>query len=230
MKKMVAILDDDKVFVSLLKGMLEEWCQREEQEFVVECFVTPRDLEASIKRYDLVFMDIVLPGDNGIELVEKLKRTGRFNDVIYVSAYDMNVYQVFGSQPIAYIRKTFMKNDLEIAMGLYRNHLRKNIIYIPEGKKIHCFCPDEIMYLQSNRHYIEVYMENGDKSLLRGKMDEMEQLLKDYDYIRIHMSYLVNLKYVICIDKNHIQLSNHQCCKISMKYKKRVYEKLYSRK
>lgn len=80
-------------------------------------------------------------------------------------------------------------------MRLYEEHIRKSKVYIMEGKKVHCFYPDEIMYLQSNKHYIEFYMGDGGRFLIRGKMDDMERALKGYGYIRIHASYLVNVKY-----------------------------------
>ena len=65
-----------------------------------------------------------------------------------------------------------------------------------EGKKVHCFYPEEIMYLKSNKHYIEFYMGDEKQYLIRGKMDDMEEALRNYGFIRIHASYLVNLKYI----------------------------------
>ena len=96
MKKTVAILDDDKVFVNLLKGLLEQWFEKESQEFVIDGFVRAEEFESAETIYDLVFMDIVLPEDNGIDLFERLQQTGRVREVIYVSAHDRNVFQVFG--------------------------------------------------------------------------------------------------------------------------------------
>lgn len=225
MKKTVGILDDDRVFVNLLRGLLEQWFGRENQEFVIDGFVRAEEFESAETIYDLVFMDIVLPENNGIDLVERLQQTGRIKDVIYVSAHDRNVFQVFGSRPIAYIRKAFLETDLERAMRLYEEHIRKSKVYIMEGKKVHCFYPDEIMYLQSNKHYIEFYMGDGGRFLIRGKMDDMERALKGYGYIRIHASYLVNVKYIKCVEKNHVQLNNFHCCRVSMKYKKEVYKR-----
>lgn len=228
MKKTVAVLDDDRMFVSLLKGMLEKWSKREGEELEIEGFARPQELVLGERLYDLIFMDIILPGGNGIELAERLKQTGRMKDVIYVSAQDRNVFQVFGSRPIAYIRKTCLESDLEKAMELYVDSLKKSRVYITEGKKVHCFCPDEIMYLKSNKHYIEFFMGDGRNHLLRGKMDDMEMALKEYGYIRTHVSYLVNPKYVTRVDKNYIRLTDSHCCRVSMKYKKEVYKKFYA--
>lgn len=227
MKRTVAILDDDMVFVNRLKELLERWSDKESQELVIEGFARAEDLVSGEKIYDLVFMDIILPKNNGIELYEKLKQEGRLRDVIYMSAYDRNVFQVFGSRPIAYIRKAFIENDLKKAMDLYQIYERNNKVFIRDGKKIHAFYPNEIMYLQSNKHYIEFYMEDGRKDMLRGKMNDMEEVLKDYGYIRVHASYLINIKYIRCIEKNYIQLYNFHCCKISLKYKKEVSRRFY---
>ena len=48
MKKTVAILDDDKVFVNLLKGLLEQWFEKESQEFVIDGFVRAEEFELSL--------------------------------------------------------------------------------------------------------------------------------------------------------------------------------------
>ena len=61
MKKTVGILDDDRVFVNLLRGLLEQWFGRENQEFVIDGFVRAEEFESAETIYDLVFMDIVLP-------------------------------------------------------------------------------------------------------------------------------------------------------------------------
>ena len=187
-----------------MSEVTKQWFEKESQEFVIDGFVRAEEFESAETIYDLVFMDIVLPEDNGIDLFERLQQTGRVREVIYVSAHDRNVFQVFGSRPIAYIRKAFLETDLERAMRLYEEHIRKSKVYIMEGKKVHCFYPDEIMYLQSNNHYIEFYMGDGGRFLIRGKMDDMERALKGYGYIRIHASYLVNVKYIKCVEKNHV--------------------------
>lgn len=225
MKETVAILDDDKVFVDLFKRLLEQWAEKENHDFAIDGFSRPEELVSSEKTYDLVFMDVVMPESNGIELFEKLKESGRLKSVVYVSAYDKNVFDIFGSGPIGYIRKAFVESDLKEAMELYRKHLWKIKVYIMEGKKVHCFYPEEIMYLKSNKHYIEFYMGDEKQYLIRGKMDDMEEALRNYGFIRIHASYLVNLKYIRCVDKNRILLNNCCCCRVSMKYRKEVYRR-----
>lgn len=226
MKITVGILDDDLLFVTVLEARVKAYFAKNKLEAVIDCYLDPEELEQGRKKYDLLFMDIVMPGQDGISLLNKLREVGRVQDVIYVSAYDGEVFRTFESRPIAYVRKRHFDEDLEKAMALYREHLKSIMVVIPEGKKTHLLRMDDIIYVSSQNHYVKFHMWDGTDLIMRAKLDNIEETLGRYGFVRVHVSYLINLKYILSIDRSQVYLKNQKSFKISVKYKKQVFEML----
>ena len=145
----VAILDDNLFFVPVLEGKILQFFGEYGLELSVFCFTDPAELETDDKNYDLLFTDIVLPGQDGITLADRLQSAGRIRDVIFISAHDGEVFRSFVSRPIAFVRKSCMDEDLNKAAALYHDHLKTLWIVIPEGKKRHLMRLDDIVCVSS---------------------------------------------------------------------------------
>lgn len=227
-KKSVAILDDDSLFVEILAERVSSIFQKQKLDISLDCYSEAEKLEASEKKYDLIFMDIVMPDRDGISLVQEWRCAGRFREVIFVSAYDDEVFRTFAGNPLAFVRKTHLDKDLELAVSLYYKRIMDTQVLIPEGKKIHVVCPEEIMYLSSRCHYIEFHMWNGEIMVIRGKMDDMDGILNRFGFVRIHVSYLVNMTYVALVDKTQVCLRNKEVFRISVRYRAGVLDRMRS--
>lgn len=228
MKKTAAILDDDKTFAGMLAEMLAEKRVKYDLDLSIDIYSEPGELDRSRKTYDLLFLDIVMPGEDGISLMERWGSTGRIQDVIYVSAFSEEVFRTFESRPVMFVRKTCLEQDLDRALKSYADlpEQQKRSVLVPEGRRIHFFEPENIMYLVSRSHYVEFHAYDGSERVIRGKLDVMEQILSGYGFIRIHTSCLVNVKYIASVDRTQVQLVNQEYYKISAKYKKRVVNQL----
>lgn len=226
MRITVAVLDDNLFFVPVLEEKIRQVFEEYGLELSVSCFTDPAELELDDRKYDLLFTDIVLPGQDGITLADRLQSVGRVRDVIFVSAHDGEVFRSFGSRPIAFVRKSCIDEDLHKAAALYHDHLKTLWIVIPEGKKKHLMRLDDIVCISSQNHYVEFHMLNRENQVIRSKLDQMEEMLKPFGFLRVHVSYLVHIKYVTSIDRSRIYLKNMESCRISLKYKKQVFDSL----
>lgn len=195
-------------------------------EFEVDRMSRLSQLEACDKTYQLAFMDIVLPEQDGIDITRQWKNSGRFEEVVFVSAYDDKVFASFDTNPLYFVRKTNLDEDLEQAIISYKRKISATQVIVPEGAKYHVWDVNEIMYLVSRNHYIDVYMANGNKPLIRGKLDDIEKILQDYNFVRVQVSYLVNLKYVDAVKSQMIRLKNGETFRISPKYREKVASRM----
>lgn len=220
----VAILDDDLLLLSVLEEKIRQVLEEYELNVSIDCFTDWEKLESDNKIYDLFFSDIVLPGLDGISLADRLQKNGRVRDVIYVSGYDSEVFRTFGSHPVAFVRKEHLKEDLKKAAALYHEHLKEMWVIIPEGRKKHLMRMDDIIYISSQNHYVEIHMSDGEQRVIRSKLDMMECMLEKFGFMRVHISYLVNLKYVLSMNRSQIYLKNKESIKISVKYKQQVFD------
>lgn len=227
-KRKAVILDDDRIFAEVLEKKIERMASAHGLEFCIKSFQNITDLENSGVICDILFLDIELPEQNSIEWVQKWQMSGKFRNIIFVSAYSEYVFQSFESRPIAFVRKTNLEEDLDRALALYKKKLGEpeKCVLIPEGKKIHVFRAADILHLKGSGHYVEFHMKDGKIRVLRGKMNAIEEILGQYGFVRIKISCLINMKYVARIDKSHILLKNGEEFKVSAKYQEQTFEKL----
>ena len=74
---------------------------------------------------DIYFLDIDLPGQNGILLAQKIRAVCPDALILFVSAKEELVYHTFQVQPLAFVRKSCFREDMEQAMDLLADRLRK---------------------------------------------------------------------------------------------------------
>lgn len=90
-------------------------------------------------------------------------------------------------------------------------------IMLSDGSKI---TSNDIFYIQSVQNYTKLYIEN-EEQLLRKTLQEWENVLIEYGFVRIHKSYLVNMGKIECCEHNII-LENGVQLPIGRAYKKKV--------
>lgn len=96
------------------------------------------------------------------------------------------------------MRFSFTKRDSWVTNGTLALHFTINI--------------DNILYIESKLHKLQFYiMEDKIKIYnLYGTLNELENELKDFHFIRIHQSYLTNLKYIRSVKCYKVLLCNNQ--------------------
>ena len=85
-----------------------------------------------------------------------------------------------------------------------------------------------IYYIESSKHYVIYHSENKEPIKVRNNISELEKYFSQYDFVRIHKSYLVNLRHIFNINKNNDEIIFKQGFKLTLskKYKQNVDEKL----
>ena len=147
------------------------------------------------------------------------------------------VYKSFDFQPFHFIQKgefgiAFRKNIFGVVKKLL-HHMRQynRIILEDENGKKRALSIREIFYLESNRHYIKYHTSVREEPFqIRGNMKDEEVKYSQYDFVRIHKQYLVNMHYIkdISMAKEEVVLEiNRPFPKLPMSrnYKKDVESK-----
>ena len=235
MKKMnqelfIAILDDDPDFAHILSRMITKVLSARKVQAHVHIFRTTAQADISPLTFDLLFLDVELGDENGIQWVKKWRKTRKFQDIIVTSAYDHYVFDSMEIRPFAYIRKTYLEEDLRKAMKRYWKESGKEPIYVivKDGKKDILVDPYHIDYLQANGLYIDIIMDNEEPIVVRNHINELQHTLEKYGFVRIQISYLVNVKFIERYDGKNVYLRNGIKKPISSHFDKIIREKLRS--
>ena len=104
----IAVCDDDRRIREILLREISDYVPGAE----VICYKNGEDLLHAELIPDILFLDIEMPGINGIKLAEKLRGNGMDIVIIFISGEDKYVWQAFDVDALQYLRKPISKTDL----------------------------------------------------------------------------------------------------------------------
>lgn len=213
----IAVCDDEKVFLDLLSGTIKN-CMAEYDgnlsEFHIDAFLSGEQLLEAYgqgQRYDLIFLDIRMKTLNGFETAKNLREIDNDVFIIFVTSLVDYIFNSFEYRPFWFLvkpvetekfRHVFFKAMAEInndKKGVYTFFTREDGLLSIEINKI--------IYLESALRKIVLFTSAGQYSYYANITVE-EEKLKQYDFIRIHKGYLVNMAYIQRIKKDNVILKN----------------------
>lgn len=201
------IIDDEPAFRIMLKELLN--ANFKDIDVVDECADAISGFTA-IKKHipDIVFLDVEMPGINGVELLDKLPE--RKFDVVFTTSHDKYALQALKQQAVDYLIKPVNIIDLTIAIEKINRHraikkvqqAESQVIALPTGDGLSFYQVNEIIRCESDANYTTVFLTNADKIVLTKQLGEIETMLAPFGFYRTHKSHLVNLKLIKKIVKS----------------------------
>ncbi|MEZ4992154.1 MAG: LytTR family DNA-binding domain-containing protein [Saprospiraceae bacterium] len=231
------IIDDERHSVETLTWKLEKHCP---DVIVISTFSDPTEgLEYLLATPpQLLFLDIEMPQLNGFELLKKIDPIPF--DVIFTTAYDEFGIRAIKVSALDYLLKPIQVDELKAAitkhkqknnMQLTNSQLkvlfsniqeeqqgRSGKIALATKESIEFVFPEEIIACSSDSNYTMVYLENGRKKLISRTLKDIEELLSNYQFFRVHHSHLVNLTHVkefMRHDGGYLVMSNQMTLPVS---------------
>ncbi len=203
------ICDDDKTIINKILGLLNAITKQRKLEFDVKSYNCGEDVITDCEKYDIAFVDIEMPGINGLSVTKHLQKVNS-NAIIFIvtsfhayldDAMALNVFRYL-SKPINENR--FMKN-MNIAIDIYQKSTQ-NIVFETYDECFTVFTRD-ILYITIENRKACIFTKDG-KFQTRNNFDYWKNQLNEYDYfVQSHYSFIVNLKNVTHFSKNNIVLS-----------------------
>lgn len=204
------VIDDDKLTRTALGKFIE---QRPDLKLIGE-FSDAISAIPTIKneKIDLIFLDMVMPKMTGIEL---LNQFDELPQIIIISDYKEYAVEGFNYNVTDYLTKPITKDRFSSAMDKV---LQRSVFEQVKNESYHSIAvkqrsgyinisTDEILYVEGFGDYVNVHLQEGRKVTVLSTIKAMEQQLADYSFMRIHRSYIANLKKVDRIVENDVHIS-----------------------
>ena len=207
------IIDDEEHCIKTLAWTLDQYCGNDVR--VTGSFSDPvAGLDAiATSPPDLLFLDVEMPGLNGIELLERIGMIGF--DVIFTTAYDSYAIKAIKLNALDYLLKPIDKDELAEAIhrmkakraaalegqSLLNGKTQKprgiNKIALSTLAGLQFVHPDDVVRIEGESNYCNFFLKDKKKILLSKKLGDAEALLKDNQFFfRAHKSHIINLRYV----------------------------------
>lgn len=250
MKTIKAILvDDERHSLKLLQQKIERHCPAVE---VQATYADPRAALSELRKAspDVLFLDIEMPYYSGFDLLRAL---GDIDfEVIFTTAYDEFAIEAIRVSALDYLMKPIVVEELKQAVARigsreedqqpadFQQLLRivqqqsANIakVPIPTLEGIELLEPESILYCASKGNYCTIYFQEDSPLLTSKTLKEVEGLLPEEYFLRIHQSYLVNFRFVrkyLKTGGGYVMLKNGKELKVSKARREQVMEAIYFR-
>lgn len=208
------LIDDEKNALEMLEWQLHTYCK--EVIITAICDNVDEGIEAIEKHNpELIFLDIEMPKKNGFELLQAFPNPDF--DVIFTTAYNQFALKAFRFAALDYLLKPIDADDLVAAVKRYekkmmQQHFRMQLdilmkqyaqpsalpekISFATQQAVHFIEPRKIIYCESDSNYTCLFFADKTKMVITKTLKEVEDVLRHYDFFRIHHSFIINLKQV----------------------------------
>jgi two-component system response regulator LytT len=203
----IGICDDDQEFMEEFKEQVEEFFENRSISCELCCYSSLEKLAQAQKReaFDLLVLDILLDGENGMEYARKLRREGNSVKLIFVTFYEEYAVDSYDVFPMYYLIKPLDHEKLKKAL-LRALSAGSCTLAFETAKKTLLVDSDSIYYMEIYNHSILIHKTDGTVEKVSGNLNNVENRLPDLLFVRIHRSYLVNLKYIQKIHHYYVVL------------------------
>jgi DNA-binding LytR/AlgR family response regulator len=236
MKIRCLIIDDEPLAVRLVNS----YCAQVPELEVVATCSSAIDVYAVLRqqRIDLLFLDIKMPRLLGTDFIRSLSDPPK---VILITAYreyaldgyDLDIVDYL-LKPVSFVR--FMKavekagrqlsNEWSFTNGPVENGGNKDpFLYFRINKEMVKVLVNEILFLESRKEYVMLYLEGKKSLLVKQSISSLEKLLSPHRFLRVHRSYMVTTEKVQSYNATQIRVGDHNI-PIGRLYKSRVDELL----
>ncbi len=172
-----------------------------------------------------------MPGMDGIEaagLINELKINPGSPYIVFITSKDHLVFDALKQFPYSFIRKTHFNEDIKMCILSLNKRLANEVIRYPVkiGRNTTFLDTESIIYIEKDKNYV-VFHTDDFQYKERSNIDEKLKDLSPRGFIRTHIGYLVNPKYILEITGTEVKLKNAKTVPVSKNYKQSVKDKYF---
>ena len=212
MEKLTAVVaDDEKASIEVLTRLLHDTRKVK----VIEQVTDPLKIESVLYREqpDVFFMDIEMPGLNGIDVVQKFRAYHQQMQVVFMTAFGEYMPEAVKLNTFNYLLKPLSRQELSDTVnklvckhmqqyGTINGHRRNGKMVIPVNGGYAYLDPREVFYLGAQGNDTLIHSITGEEYLSSYNLGRLQEKLACYDFMRINRSTLMNRRLIFKIGKH----------------------------
>ena len=222
---LVAICDDSRIDLLLSKTLVIEYFRKRKLSCTVRLYENGTSLLDDLRdntNFDIVFMDIYVGDELGIDIARQLRNNGYENLLIFSTITDEYAIESYSVRANGYILKPYNMTRLESVLDrvlekydtdFMRVKVRNTYVNVPYS---------DIIYIESCNNRCILHTADEEYSLYM-RLDDIEKSLSGDEsrFLRCHRSYIVNMDHITAVDEQ-FRLDNGESVLIRSKSKAQI--------
>jgi len=217
------IIDDDE----MSREILNQYCAKINDIQVVSLCESGIQALVEIEKQpiDLLFLDIEMPDLSGLELAQNVKNLPQ---IIFTTsrkdyaleAFDLNVTDYL-TKPISFPRLLKAINRAKLKHQSFLKETNDHEMFVKSEGKLIKLAYEEILFLETLDDYLVIHTSKSGKHIVHSTLTAMAKKLEMKPFIKVHRSFIVNLKMIESIEDTHLRIQN-KIIPISRSHKKQL--------
>ena len=224
----IAVCDDEELFRIEFKSVLDKVLIN--AEYDIDTFSGGSSLyEAFLKNpFDLVFLDLEMPGIDGITLAKRLRAVSENVQIVFLTSHIEYALEGYEVNALRYLVKPVDMNKLSEVLKYIQDKKNnsRQIMIKQEGEDIVIDISD-IIYMESMDKNVRIVTSKSEY-ITRYNISDYEEELKNSGFLRIHRGYLISLSKVKKIVKNDVVMDGDISLPVSRSNIKTLKDALYA--
>ncbi len=221
----ILICDDDQNILEHVSGLVTDWGKKNMVDFCIDAKSSGEFINSDSAYYDIALIDIEMPGINGLELAEKLKKNNPDVIVIVITSFQNYLDSAMKIHVFRYLSKPIdtdrFYNNFSEAIESY-NKLSKTITVESKGE-INLVKTSDILYIENLKHGSIIVTKAGEYKTNIKPKEWLKIINQPNCFVYSHTSIIVNLQNVVGLSKDTVSLDRGNGGKITTYVSQRKY-------
>lgn len=220
----VAICEDERYILEELYRKVKKYINMKRLTASIKTFVSGGELLAEKDSFDIILLDLILPGIHGLEVAKQISNG---SCIIFITSYRDYAVEAFDVNAVHYLVKPVAEERLFLALDRafkQIDQVDKRTLTLVKGGKTQLIFIRDILYCEVFDHRVQIhtvqktYDYSGALDMLEAKLDER--------FFRCHRSFVVNMSCVAGQEKGTAILTNGERILISRRKQTEFMRKL----
>lgn len=213
----IAICEDDTTQQNILTTALDSYRTPAGEHVQYDVYHSGLDLLASINThpYDVLLLDILMPGFTGIETARGIRESNEKIPIIFLTTSQEFAVESYRVHAFDYLMKPVDQNalfeTLDRAYAMTESTLEKSIL-VQTAKAVYVLSLSQIEFVEINNRTLSFHLIDGTVKSISGRLSDYEDaLLKHPEFLKIHRSYIINMDFMKALNqKSFITLTGNE--------------------
>lgn len=227
----ICYCEDESAQAKAFAIKIDQWAKNKNIEVHADLFESAEEylFKAEQNYYDVIFLDISMRGQNGMELARKIREKEKDVILVFVTSDASYVFDGYEVGAYRYLMKPLDEEKLWEILDYARTQKEveeENYILVKKDSQSVRVNLKDIIYIEAQKHYVNLCMENKESINIKTAFTELlqETQEKSDTIFLTHRSYAVNIEKVVRIGRTECVLSDSSVIPVSRSFYKEVNE------